>query len=87
VSGSVVCHRQFKELWRGRDGTGRSRSLIREVNLANGFRCVEKFCMTEEKKLEGKWLVYSWLQKNGNCQNKIDTFLQFFHSVKPSYER
>jgi hypothetical protein len=30
---------------------------------------------------------YSWLQKNGNCQNKIDTFLQFFHSVKPSYER
>jgi hypothetical protein len=54
VSGSVVCHRQFKELWRGRDGTGRSRSLIREVNLANGFRCVEKFCMTEEKKLEGK---------------------------------
>jgi hypothetical protein len=26
-------------------------------------------------------------KKNGNCQNKIDTFLQFFHSVKPSYER
>jgi hypothetical protein len=25
--------------------------------------------------------------KNGNCQNKIGTFLQFFHSVKPSYER
>jgi hypothetical protein len=21
-------------------------------------------------------------KKNGNCQNKIDTFLQFFHSVK-----
>jgi hypothetical protein len=30
---------------------------------------------------------YSWLQKNGNCQNKTDTFLQFFHSVKPFYER
>jgi hypothetical protein len=29
---------------------------------------------------------YSCLQKNGNCQNKIDTFLQFCHSVKP-YER
>jgi hypothetical protein len=27
---------------------------------------------------------YSWLQKNVNCQNKIGTFLQFFHSVKPS---
>jgi hypothetical protein len=26
-------------------------------------------------------------KKNENCQNKIDTFLQFFHSVKPSYER
>jgi hypothetical protein len=26
-------------------------------------------------------------KKNGNSQNKIDTFLQFFHSVKPSYER
>jgi hypothetical protein len=26
-------------------------------------------------------------KKNGNCQNKLDTFLQFFHSVKPSYER
>jgi hypothetical protein len=26
-------------------------------------------------------------KKNGNCQNKIDTFLQFFNSVKPSYER
>jgi hypothetical protein len=26
-------------------------------------------------------------KKNGNCQNKIDTFLQFSHSVKPSYER
>jgi hypothetical protein len=26
-------------------------------------------------------------KKNGNCQNKIDTFLQFFHSVKPSYGR
>jgi hypothetical protein len=32
-------------------------------------------------------IMYSWLQKNGNCQNKIDTFLQFFHSVNPSYER
>jgi hypothetical protein len=31
--------------------------------------------------------TYSWLQKNGNCQNKIETFLQFFHCVKPSYER
>jgi hypothetical protein len=31
---------------------------------------------------------YSWLQKkNGNCQNKIDTFLQFLHSVKPSHKR
>jgi hypothetical protein len=26
-------------------------------------------------------------KKNGNCQNKIDTFLQYFHSVKLSYER
>jgi hypothetical protein len=26
-------------------------------------------------------------KKNGNCENKIDTFLQFFHSVEPSYER
>jgi hypothetical protein len=26
-------------------------------------------------------------KKNGNCQNKIDTFLQFFHSVKSSCER
>jgi hypothetical protein len=26
-------------------------------------------------------------KKNGNCENTIDTFLQFFHSVKPSYER
>jgi hypothetical protein len=31
--------------------------------------------------------MYSWLQKNGNCQNKIDTFLQFVHSVKSFYER
>jgi hypothetical protein len=31
--------------------------------------------------------LYSWLQKNGNCQNKIDTFLEFFHSVKPSHEK
>jgi hypothetical protein len=23
--------------------------------------------------------------KNGNCQNKIDTFFQFFHGVKPSF--
>jgi hypothetical protein len=30
--------------------------------------------------------LYSWLQKNWNCQNKIGTFLQFFHCVKPSYE-
>jgi hypothetical protein len=29
--------------------------------------------------------MYSWLQKNGNCHNKIDTFLQFSHGVKPSY--
>jgi hypothetical protein len=32
-----------------------------------------------------------WIQlvakKNGNCQNKIDTLLQFFHSVKHSCER
>jgi hypothetical protein len=26
-------------------------------------------------------------KKNGNCQNKFDTFLHFFHGVKPSYER
>jgi hypothetical protein len=25
--------------------------------------------------------MYSCLQKTGNCQNKIDTFLQFFHSL------
>jgi hypothetical protein len=26
-------------------------------------------------------------KKNGNCQNETDRFLQFFHSVKTSYER
>jgi hypothetical protein len=26
-------------------------------------------------------------KKNGNCQNKIDIFLPFLHSVKTSYER
>jgi hypothetical protein len=26
--------------------------------------------------------VYSWLQKNRNYQNKIDTFLQFYQSEK-----
>jgi hypothetical protein len=26
-------------------------------------------------------------KNNGNCENKIDIFLQFFHSVKPSYGR
>jgi hypothetical protein len=35
--------------------------------------------------------VHTYIQlvakKNGNCQNKMDTCLQFFHSVKPSYER
>jgi hypothetical protein len=31
-------------------------------------------------------LAHLVAKKNGNCQNKIDTFLQFFHSVKPSYE-
>jgi hypothetical protein len=37
--------------------------------------------------LGGNVTKLCWLQKkNGNCQNKIDTFLQFFHSVKPSYE-
>jgi hypothetical protein len=26
--------------------------------------------------------IYSWLQKKtGNCEDKIDTFSQFFHSV------
>jgi hypothetical protein len=25
-------------------------------------------------------------RKNGNCENKSDTFLQIFHSVKSSYE-
>jgi hypothetical protein len=30
---------------------------------------------------------YSCLQKKRNCQNKIDTFLQFFHSVNSYYER
>jgi hypothetical protein len=31
--------------------------------------------------------IYSWLQKNGNCQDKTGTFLQFLHNVKPSYEK
>jgi hypothetical protein len=26
-------------------------------------------------------------KKCGNCKNKIDTFLQFFHNMKPSCER
>jgi hypothetical protein len=26
-------------------------------------------------------------KKNGNCQNKIETFLQFLRSVKPPYEK
>jgi hypothetical protein len=29
--------------------------------------------------------LYSWLQKKPEL-NKIGTFLQFFHCVKPSYE-
>jgi hypothetical protein len=32
------------------------------------------------------WRLTVGCKKNGNFQNKIDTFLQFFHSVKPSYE-
>jgi hypothetical protein len=31
-------------------------------------------------------LVQLVAKKNGNCQNKFDTFLHFFYSVKPSYE-
>jgi hypothetical protein len=38
--------------------------------------------------IRGKGRVLQLIaKKNGNCQNKIDTFLQFSHSVKPSYER
>jgi hypothetical protein len=43
----------------------------------------ESFCVIDKAQLFVQ-LVYN---QNGNCQNKIDTFLQFFHSVKPSYER
>jgi hypothetical protein len=32
-------------------------------------------------------LVQLIAKQTGNYQNKIVTFLQFFHSVKPSYER
>jgi hypothetical protein len=39
--------------------------------------------MARERKYDHLQLVV----KNGNCQNKIDIFLQFFHGVKPSYER
>jgi hypothetical protein len=31
--------------------------------------------------------VHLVAKKNGNYQNKIDTFLQFLHSVRSSYER
>jgi hypothetical protein len=38
--------------------------------------------------IRGKGRVLQLIaKKTGNCQNKIDTFLQFSHSVKPSYER
>jgi hypothetical protein len=39
------------------------------------------------KEINKKFCVQLVEKKNGNCQNKIYTFLQFFHSVKPSYER
>jgi hypothetical protein len=39
------------------------------------------------KELEGGIVCTVGCKKNGSCQNKIDTFLQFYHSVKPSYER
>jgi hypothetical protein len=34
----------------------------------------------------GKYLSYNWLQKKTGTV-RIDIFLQFFHSVKPSYNR
>jgi hypothetical protein len=39
--------------------------------------------------LEETFAIYLQLvqKKTGNCQNKIDTFLELVHSVKPSYER
>jgi hypothetical protein len=31
--------------------------------------------------------VHLVAKKSGNSQNKIDTFLQFFQTVNPSYEK
>jgi hypothetical protein len=40
----------------------------------------------DERKAERNH-VHLVAKKNGNYQNKIDTFLQFLHSVRSSYER
>jgi hypothetical protein len=53
------------------------------INLPkNGKMTVDKF-----KPCICRYCIQLVAKKNGNCQNKIDTFLQFLHSVKPSYER
>jgi hypothetical protein len=55
------------------------------INISTSYRHINTTHLTH---LNVSISLYSWLQKkNGNCQNKTDTFLQFFHSVKPSYER
>jgi imidazoleglycerol phosphate dehydratase HisB len=40
----------------------------------------------DERKAERNH-VHLVAKKNGNYQNKIDTFLQFLHSVRSSYKR
>jgi hypothetical protein len=62
----------------------------------NVFRAIS---YTKKKWLRSNFFLHEYFEainvindlqlvaKNGNCQIKIDIFLQFFPSVKPSYER
>jgi hypothetical protein len=56
--------------------------------MLNGFVVVCDY-PTELKKKNVRRDICIYLQlvqkKTGNCQNKIDTFLELVHSVKPSY--
>jgi hypothetical protein len=50
--------------------------------LASNLNCLRKFSLLQQNTVSIKECRYSWLRKNGNCQNKIDTFLSFFHRVR-----
>jgi hypothetical protein len=55
--------------------------------MLNGFVVVCDYATKLKKKmLEETFAIYLQLvqKKTGNCQNKIDTFLELVHSVKPS---